>query len=108
MEVTSESLAAAFKAGDRSLGSSPRTHPEQTWEAIVQLSASSLSDEEVALLAAGPLEDLILYHGVAFIDRIERQARLHASFRHLLGGVWEAGPKEVWARVEKARLGRRW
>ncbi|WFU23920.1 hypothetical protein QA649_38950 [Bradyrhizobium sp. CB1717] len=39
----------------------------------------------LALLAAGPLEDVI---SVGTIDRIEHEARINERFRDLLGGVW--------------------
>ncbi len=53
------------------------------------------------MLAAGPLEDLIEYHGPDFIGRIEDEARRSAIFRELLGEVWESSTPEVWGRIEK-------
>jgi hypothetical protein len=103
MAITKDELVAAFKAGEHTFGAAPKEFPEETWAAIVELSRSNLTDREIPLLAAGPLEDLLLHHGTAFIDRIEREARMYAAFRHLLGGVWEAGPPEVWKRIETIR-----
>jgi hypothetical protein len=58
----------------------------------------------LAVLAAGPLEELIAYSGQEFIDRIEVEARRNPRFRYLLGGVWQHGtPEPIWARVEAAR-----
>jgi len=55
-------------------------------------------------LAAGPLEDLLVHHGPAIIDRVEAQARSDARFNLLLGGVWpNAIAPDVWARVEAIR-----
>ena len=56
------------------------------------------------ILAAGPLEELLVHHGPAIIGRVEAQAQDDERFNLLLGGVWpnEIAP-EVWARVEKIR-----
>jgi hypothetical protein len=81
--------------------------PDDCWAAILEIVARDPSDESVAILAAGPLEDLINHHGPEFIDRIELESRRNPAFRHLLGGVWRASTPEVWARIEKAR-GKLW
>jgi hypothetical protein len=78
------------------------TNGDDIWRAILNILARSPPDEVLAVLAAGPLEDLIHYRGDAFIDRIERHARQDPAFRKLLGGVWQSGSEEVWARVERA------
>jgi hypothetical protein len=103
MAITKDDLVAAFRAPEQTFGSAPKDYPEEAWAAIIELSRSSLTQQEIGALAAGPLEDLLLYHGTTFIDRIEREARIYPAFRHLLGGVWEAGPSEVWKRIEKIR-----
>ncbi|MGT2431445.1 DUF6869 domain-containing protein [Cupriavidus basilensis] len=56
-------------------------------------------------LAAGELEDLIEYHGPAFIGRIERQAGRDPRFRRLLCGVWRSSTPQVWARILAASDG---
>ncbi len=79
-------------------------NPEICWEAILEILERNPSDKVIAVLAAGPLEDLIEVHGSLFIDRIEKEARRNPRFRHLLGGVWQSSTPEIWARVEKARI----
>jgi hypothetical protein len=65
-------------------------------------------DSVTEVLAAGPLEELLVQHGREIMDRLEKAAMWDASFRHLLGGVWETGiDKSVWARVDACR-GERW
>lgn len=76
---------------------------EDCWRAILEILKRAPPGEVLAVLAAGPLEDLINYHGPEFIDRIEVQARSDRAFRELLGGVWMSSTAEVWARLEKAR-----
>jgi len=80
--------------------------PEMAWLVILQLAQMELTEDQVALLAAGPMENLLAQHGGAFIDRIEEEARVNARFNHLLGGVWrQEMPEAIWERVERARKG---
>ena len=76
---------------------------EDCWLCILEILKLSPSEEVLAVLAAGPLEDLIDDHGPVFIDRIETESRRNPAFRHLLGGVWKSSTPEIWARVEKAQ-----
>jgi hypothetical protein len=102
--LTSDAIVAAFQDGEITFGGAAQEQPEIAWAAIVALSRQHLDPEQVAVLAAGPLEDLLAYHGPSFIDRVEKEARVYAAFRHLLGGVWPSSIKpEVWRRVEKIR-----
>ena len=78
--------------------------PEQAWLAILQILAQGLTDGELSLLAAGPLESLLDWHGSQFIDRVENEAKNNPKFNHLLGGVWQnLMSHEIWERVQKAR-----
>jgi hypothetical protein len=59
-------------------------------------------------LAAGPLEDVLVYHGPVIIEVVESYARQNPAFRHLLGGVWQRDmAPEVWERVQ-ALVEERW
>jgi hypothetical protein len=77
--------------------------PEDCWLAILEVLSRNPPQEVLGVLAAGPLEDLIRFHGPKFIDQIEAESRRNPAFRWLLGGVWRGSTPEVWARVEKAR-----
>jgi hypothetical protein len=77
--------------------------PDTAWTLILELLKAPLATNAFGALAAGPLEDLIEYHGPEVIDRIELEARDNPEFRRLLGGVWQSSTPEVWARVEMAR-----
>ena len=65
-----------------------REEPERAWPIILSLIAASPSDQFLAVVAAGPLENLLCDHGAAFIERAERLASSDSQFRHALAGVW--------------------
>jgi hypothetical protein len=78
-----------------------RKEPEIAWLAIQLIYIDCEDDIEKAILAAGPLEDLLVAHGPLFIDRIEALAASDSGFRELLAGVWRntiAPP--VWERLQ--------
>src|SRR5690349_8430056 len=90
--------------GDATLYDVVCDEPEIAWPAILQILERPLTDDQVAILAAGPLEDLLAFHGPEFIDRVEREASQNPRFNHLLGGVWQNRMlPEIWERVRKAR-----
>jgi hypothetical protein len=86
--------------------------PEACWAAILAILhriGSESPNRLLAVLAAGPLEDLLAYHGEAFIDRVEAEARRDPRFGLLLGGVWQNKmSEEVWTRVTECRNAANW
>jgi hypothetical protein len=84
-------------------------HPEQALEVILAILAADQSNPTYENLSAGPLEDLLVSHGPAMIDRIEAEAAANPHFRYLLGGVWQNRiDRPVWARVLRCRDRRGW
>ena len=80
-----------------------RSKPEQAWILIQLIFAACRDDVERACLAAGPLEDLLVRHGITVIDRVEAAASRDSDFRELLVGVWRNGmAPAVWERVQRA------
>lgn len=82
----------------------PLNQPEICWLSILHVLAalsSGRADRRFAVLAAGPLEDLMSHHGNAFIDRVETEAKRSAEFALLLGGVWRSDiNSSVWERMQ--------
>ena len=90
--------------GDSSMYDVVHDDPEVAWPAILQILQRELTEDQIAVLAAGPLEDLLAVHGSEFIDRVESEAAPNPRFNHLLGGVWQNEMEpEIWQRVHKAR-----
>ena len=77
--------------------------PEEYFAAILEVLRRNPGDKVLAVLAAGPLEDLINHHGPQYIERIEAESNINPQFRRLLGGVWEGSTPEIWACVERVR-----
>lgn len=87
----------------------PFADPEAVWQAVLRSIQRKLTEEQISLLAAGPIEDLLARYGAQFIERIEAEAQRSPAFAHVLGGVWRRDiPQEIWQRVEAARGGRVW
>lgn len=77
---------------------------DQLWLFILATYDRNISDRVISVLAAGPLEDLLVKHGPLFIERVEQLARQDEKFNSLLGGVWQnTMSEEVWTRVQAAR-----
>ena len=86
-----------------------RKRPEEALAFILEVLRNDDSSVVAENLSAGPLEDLLVYHGATLIDRIEQEAKRNQKFAWLLGGVWQnAMPEAVWLRVQKARDRRGW
>jgi hypothetical protein len=86
-----------------------RKRPEEALVFILEVLRNDDSSVIAENLSAGPLEDLLVYHGATLIDRIEQEAKRNRKFAWLLGGVWQnAMPESVWLRVQKARDRRGW
>src|SRR6185312_3783949 len=83
--------------------------PDRAWQFILEVLRRNHSSEILQVLSAGPLEDLLVKHGDAFIDRIEAEAWSNPLFAKLLGGVWRnVMGDHIWHRVQKAWDRRGW
>lgn len=77
-------------------------NPERAWECILFAAKDPrFTDNHIGVMAAGPLEDLLSYHGPAFIDRVEQEAKINRRFAWTLGGVWKFQMSDaIWNRVQ--------
>ena len=72
--------------------------PDEGWELTRVLVGMAGSDEALAYVAAGPLEDLLRRHGPAVIGRVEDESRRNDQLRLALSGVWIAPEDPVFGR----------
>jgi hypothetical protein len=78
--------------------------PDLCWELILQILHTPHPESVTEVLAAGPLEDLLVHFGSQVIVRVEETARRDPLFKDLLGGVWKSSiSSEIWKRVEACR-----
>ncbi|HEV2453479.1 MAG TPA: hypothetical protein VGY98_04420 [Verrucomicrobiae bacterium] len=97
-------LVKAWLDGEYTMFDACTEEPEDAWLAILQIVRCELTEEQVSLLAGGPLETLLTWHGSKFIARIESEAKENPKFNYLLGGVWrQEMPDEIWDRIRKVR-----
>jgi hypothetical protein len=101
---TVEDVVAAWFDGEQTMFDALYDSPEVAWSAILQILGRELNDEQIASLAAGPVEELLVKHGAEFIDRVVSEAERNPRFNHLLGGVWQSEmSQELWLRVQSIR-----
>jgi hypothetical protein len=83
--------------------------PEKAWECIMYAIARPEFEPHFGVLAASVLEDLLSFHGPAYIEKVESEAKSNHKFAFLLGGVWRFQMNdEIWERVQKAWDRRGW
>jgi hypothetical protein len=79
-------------------------HP-RVMDVIQALVDAAQSDDELSLVGAGPLEDLLSHsgHGALVVDEVERRARQQSRFRAALASVWLGGdvPRDVRKRLSR-------
>jgi hypothetical protein len=59
----------------------------RTFALLLSLVDSAKDDQALAYVGAGPIEDLINWHGADFLDQIEEAAGRDHAFRTALSGV---------------------
>jgi hypothetical protein len=75
-----------------------------TATAICEEIATQSDDPYVlGMLGAGPLEDLLEYHGTHVIEPFLKAAKTNPRFRQALRSVWECSDPEVWERFKSVR-----
>lgn len=84
-----------------------RDHPALALAATTAALAACATAEDVALIAAGPLEDLLKSNGAKVIGEIEAMATYAPRLAYALTGVWppEQGAPLLWARVRALTSG---
>ena len=77
--------------------------PKLQWEFILITLSLAETDEELAAIAAGPIEYLLGFFGKKFIELVEKQAATDPKFQRTLSGLWgeRAIDSEIRLRVKK-------
>jgi hypothetical protein len=100
--TTRDGTDAEHFAAFEELNEVVRRHPERAWPLICEIIRRITADRILAYVAAGPLEDLLVHHPHAFIDRVESLAKQDAHFRRAVSGVWgwNSIPEDVQTRID--------
>ena len=60
-------------------------------------------------IAAGPLEDLLSFHGIDAVEILEKKIEKSPRLSATLGGVWQNSiSNEVWSKFETIRSKKKW
>jgi len=75
--------------------------PEIQWNFILVTVSLAETDEELAAIAAGPIERLLGTYGENYIELVEKQAVLDPKFARALTGVLRYDMSDdIWSRIE--------
>ena len=92
----------------------PENEPDLTWDTVLLIVHSYTEADFFAenkteaqkvcgQLSAGPVEDMLSFHGARFIERFEDEARRDRRMAWVLGGVWQDRMTgDIWDRVQGA------
>ena len=72
------------------------------WDLVktISLTLYDIDDQTLALIAAGPLEDLLAKAGPTYIDQVIAEAKLNPRLAVMLTGVWRNSMEaDVWEKV---------
>ena len=80
------------------------SNPDLAISFVLEVLSLNPDNKIQEVLAAGPLETLLVNHGEAVIDKIEHIAKSNPAFASLLGGVWQSDiPGNIWKRIMAVR-----
>jgi hypothetical protein len=98
--TSSERVSGEANVGTAVVFMNFTSRPQHQWAFIVASMIFAESDDELAHIAAGPVEHLLGNAGEEFITLVEQQAAADPKFARMLTGVWKYTiPDAVWARV---------
>lgn len=77
------------------------TSADDGWLVVMELIKEASTDEELSYIAAGPLEDLLIYNGNAVIKRVEDSSTTNSKVHKTLGFVMKnAISDEIWEHIQ--------
>ena len=79
----------------------PDDEPEDCWRFIQIACELPLSNDQLGLLGAGVLEDLMGAHGDDFLDRVEAAAKESVAMQTVVDAVWTMSMDTYVARAFK-------
>lgn len=80
----------------------PKDEPEECWRFNLIACALPLSEDQLGLLGAGILEDLMDAHGSDFLDWVEAAAKVSPAMQTAVDAVWTMSMDAYVARTFKS------
>jgi len=89
---------------DDALYQAMQNDADYAFEIIEAIHDQDGSQSQIEVFAAGPVEDLLVHHGEAVIQKVVALASRDPMFARVLGGVWKRNMKDsVWELVLRYR-----
>lgn len=100
-EIREENTNEESELGESVVRMNFTATPDLQWNFILLTVSLAKTDEELSLIAAGPIEHLLGWHGENYIELVEEQAAIDPKFARALTGVWRyMMSDEIWSRVK--------
>ncbi|MEO1405306.1 MAG: DUF6869 domain-containing protein [Pseudomonadota bacterium] len=97
VQENTENTLAIERVMDMTRDASPQTQLSFIGRAVEKAE----TDHQLAIIAAGPLEDLLVNHGSEIIDAVVTKSHQSPKFRRMMTGVWKQDmPDSVWQKIE--------
>ena len=94
---------------DDALYSAMQNDADYALKIVEAIHEQDSTQSQIEVFAAGPVEDLLVYHGEEVIQRIVALASRDPKFARVLGGVWKRDMgASVWELVLKYRSTETW
>ena len=102
--TTSDHEKALNSWVDEALYTAMQNDADYAFEIIEAINEQDASQSQIEVFAAGPVEDLLVYHGETIIHKVVALATRDDNFARVLGGVWKRDMSDsVWEIVLRYR-----
>jgi hypothetical protein len=89
---------------DHALYAAMQNDVDYAFRIIEAIHEQDTAQSQIEVFAAGPVEDLLVHHGAAAIQKVVDLASRDPKFARVLGGVWKRDMADnVWELVLKYR-----
>jgi len=75
---------------------------EFQWQFIIKAFEFAYDANHLSVMAAGPVEHLLAFHGEKWIDKIEDESSANENFAWMMTSVWQHKMSDdIWNRVQE-------
>jgi hypothetical protein len=102
--ITSDHEKALNSWVDDALYAAMQNDADYAFKIIEAINEQDATQSQIEVFAAGPVENLLVYHGETVIQKVVELASRDANFARVLGGVWKRDMTDsVWEVVLRYR-----